>query len=67
MGFRGAKKQYQIIQTNKLSIKQIPIREGGGGWWKSDRENNFYLFCDKSDWVFVYLSFLCYRIDDGYV
>lgn len=30
MVFRGAKKQYQIIQTNKLSIKQIPIREGGG-------------------------------------
>lgn len=31
----GAKKQYQIIQTNKLSIKQIPIREGGADDEKS--------------------------------
>lgn len=39
-GFQGggAKKQYQIIQTNKLSIKQIPIREGGRMMKKRQRK-----------------------------
>lgn len=29
MGFRGAKNKTISNNTNKLSIKQIPIREGG--------------------------------------
>lgn len=35
---RGKKKQYQILQTNKLSIKQIPIREGGRMMKKRQRK-----------------------------